>query len=831
MRERYAYEDSSGPHEVSLAGFAHETYDARSACVAAVDTNLSTEQSLKEMVSGYQGLGAPVLFTCCREKLLWWSFTTQKPVHQGTFSADKVPNLFRKCGKDFAPNKIYRAKNLGRLYDKQQLHFVDAGLMQPLEDEMGERLGKLMHRVLNLLREGFTEKQRTKKENQHWIFRAGFWLLCAKILQDKSVKNFKRLNINDIDAVIYAVATHYGAREQVKIETQKKRRVLENAANEVGKFPSLQNLTTEAFGYMYENVFVDADLRVALGIHGTPSYLVDYIVWQLWPWIERIPEDKRVVLEPACGHAPFLTGAMRVLRELFSGDIKEFHIYAKRQLRGIEVDPFAREIARLSLTLADVPNPNGWKLLSRDVYEESVLTGAARKATILLCNPPFQNFSEADKAYYRKKGVHLEYNNKAVEILCRTLPYMPHGSVFGIVLPRGFLDSKNATPLRKMMTEEFQLSEICLLSDKVFEFADHESAVILGRKQMPKKTQKTQIVRVREKDHNAFKERYAAPRLNFEQVNFRSPNFSLFVPELNEIWEYCKSFPRLGDVADVGKGFDFRGKDIKNGVIKFDTRRFRGGTIGFKNIEKNLKITDLPKEYYLNLSSDAVKSSRRGTTTGTPQVLLNYAPVGRGPWRVKALIDEKGHPFSSSFLVARPQNTDWTLWILWGILNSPFANAYVYCHSTKRTIGTSRIKDLPTPKVGTGELYGLDRLVRDYFALYTAEDSLLIKSVSREEAQKRLLAVDAEVLRLYDLPPRLEKQLLDLFSECPRKGVDFKFDRYYPKGFGSYIPLHMFISEEFQNSTVENVSKWVEQNRTPDAIKAFDNAVRSFEDD
>ena len=31
-------------------------------------------------------------------------------------------------------------------------------------------------------------------------------------------------------------------------------------------------------------------------------------------------------------------------------------------------DPFALEIARLSLTLADVPNPNGWALTEADMF-------------------------------------------------------------------------------------------------------------------------------------------------------------------------------------------------------------------------------------------------------------------------------------------------------------------------------------------------------------------------------------------------------------------------------------------------------------------------------
>ena len=99
----------------------------------------------------------------------------------------------------------------------------------------------------------------------------------------------------------------------------------------------------------------------------------------------------------------------------------------------------------------------------------------------------------------------------------------------------------------------------------------------------------------------------------------------------------------------------------------------------------------------------------------------------------------------------------------------------------------------------------------------------------KEKKKACLLKIDAEVLRLYDLPPRLEKQLLDFFAGYERKGVDFKFDRYYPEGFGSYIPLRMYLSDEFQNATVENVKQWVDETRSPEIIRAFENASKDFD--
>jgi hypothetical protein len=316
LRPDYSYEDAMGRHTVPLAGFFSRVHDSRTSCISVIACD-GLREVTDEYVNQFRGLGAPVVFVCCDGTVQWWSVRTRGVEHERTILKKELEGFFESHKEKFAPERIWRAKNLGHVAKGQQLHFVDAGLMPVLEHEMGGRLGGLMNRVLGLLREGFTEKEQKKEENQQWVFGAGFWVLCAKILKDKNVENFAQLDLNEIETVLEAVTTHYGAREQVQIESNRQRSALEEAAKEIGIFGSLSNLTTEAFGYMYENVLVDKRLRSALGIHATPSYLVDYIVWQLWPWIEQIPEDKRVVLEPACGHAPFLTAAMRLLKFLY----------------------------------------------------------------------------------------------------------------------------------------------------------------------------------------------------------------------------------------------------------------------------------------------------------------------------------------------------------------------------------------------------------------------------------------------------------------------------------------------------------------------------------
>ena len=768
----------------------------------------------------------------------WWTIQRGAAKRIETIQAKNLKAFFERKSDEFAPKRIWRAKNLGRIDTNQQLSFVDIGLMPLLEEEMGERLGGLMTRVIGFLREGFTAGQLKQTKNQQWLFRAAFWVLCARILKDKGVPRFIRLNLGDIDAVLRAVRTHYGGAEEVDAGTKRQRAVLERAADEVDKFASLATLTTEAFGYMYENVLVDKKLRSALGIHATPSYLVDYIVWQLWPWIREIPQDKRVILEPACGHAPFLTGAMRLLRELFEGDEGAFHKYAKRNLIGIEKDSFAREIARLSLTMADVPNPNGWRILDSDIYAGATLSKQAKNATILLCNPPFENFKPREQEAYKKSEDELKCFNKAAEMLWRTLPYMPGGSVFGVILPRAFLhtNTKNLAPLRREILSGFELSQVCELPEKVFSFAGHPSVLLFGRKATPQRTgglgeNRILYRKVSSSELSKFRERYEGRDQQVLQSVFSVRSCSdLRLRELDDVWCYCEaSLGKLSSVAEGGRGLEYEGEDLLEGANTFDTQRFPGGVKGYALFGRGIMLHELPTEYWMNLSDEVVRRPMWGTETGKPQIVMNYARVGSGPWRMKALIDDKGRPVTSAFLVFRIHDSKWSLHGLWAFLNSPLANAYVYCNSMERHNLKGTVFSIPLPSANRGTLKHVEDMAGQYFEL-TRAHPLEVGRETSDEAKQLLLSIDAEVMRLYDLPPKMEKRVLDLFQGVQRKGVDFEFTGYYPEEYESAVPLHEYLSEEYQRSTIQFANDWVARHRSPEICRVLGEAAEAFEE-
>ena len=834
LRTDYDYEDGTGKHTVALAGFARPVYDSRTSCISVIRSD-DLLGATEGYVNQFRGLGAPIVFVCCNGTIQWWTIGTSGAKFEKTISRDEVKGFFAAYKEKFSPDRIWRAKNFGRIDTRQQLSFVDIGLMPLLEYEMGERLGGLMNRVIKLLHEGFTQRDLAKQKNQRWIFRAGFWLLCAKILKDKGVNGFIRLDLSDIDNVLEAVKNHYKAspNELVISQTEQQKQALKEAAGQVKKFASLSNLTTEAFGYMYENVLVDENLRDALGIHATPSYLVDYIVWQLWPWIEQIPEKERIVLEPTCGHAPFLTAAMRLLRFSYDGK-NDFHKYAKKRLIGIEMDSFAREIARLSLTLADVPNHNSWNIKEDDIYKGNILSKNAKKAMVLLCNPPFQDFSPEERKAYKKAGSNLNCFNKAAEMLWRTLPYMREGSVFGVILPRVFLHKKNLAYLRKMILNGFELSQICLLPENVFRFAKHRSVLLFGRKTAIEQKQNVQILyrSVDASQLGAFKEKYRSRDTQVFQSKFtESSIFDFRVRELDDVWSYCEAnFSKIGLIAEGGRGLEFKGKDLPDGTKTFEEKKFAGAIKGYALFDRDIRLHELPREYWMNLSSEVIRRRVYGIGTGKPRILMNYARVGSGPWRIKALIDREGRPVTSAFLAFQIQNVNWSLFSLWAILNSPFANAYMYCNSMERHNLAGTVRKIPIPSCTKGNLEKLEGLVAEYFKTLEKKDSEFGIDV-RDKARQLLLSIDAEVMRLYDLPPKMEKRILDLFQGVKRKGVDFDFKGYYPEGFESAIPLHEYLSEEYQRATFENVNKWVELNRSEEVSKAFEAAVNAFQDE
>lgn len=814
VKDDYEYETG---HFVKLAAFAHRPLDARSACIAVIDSQPDQAHS---QVMQCRYFGAPVVFVCLGHRFQVWSPGPSGVNQFGpTLTPQQTLRFFHEYKDDLAPRRIYDAKTLGRIPESgRQLDFVDVGLMPFAEGQIGKKLTEKVVDAVALLKRTYGQKGPTDSQAQ-WIVKSVFRLLAGKILQDKEVPKFKRLPRTDVGRLLERVQNHYGSDEPVSPGARRQREGLEQVAEMFFNLPSLRNLTTEALADVYERALVTKQTRGLLGTHSTPAYLVDYIVWQLAPLIAKIDPTELCVFEPACGHAPFLVAAMRLIRNLGlvpqGEDTSEFF---RGVLRGIERDFFALEIARLSLTVADVPNPNGWSgLRSGDMFAEGAeaLHGEAGRATLLLTNPPFEH-------------------SKALRVLRETIPCLRPGAVFGAVVPQALIYSPNPSTeqFREWLIRNCQLIDICAFPEGIFHFSKHESAILLGRRVDPRSVgaNRLRFQKVREKDPKRFRDSYYVTTeyrvaqnrlLNAEQSSF-------WIPDLDEVWEWTSSMVKLASIARVGKGLDYKAKSkLPKGAITFCKNRptrFSGFDKGFtstvrlrrlsstKTVREVVRTHELPEEFWLNLDPEVIAISRAGTAA-EPQVLVNYGRVDfLGPWRLVAFVDQAGHSFTSRLLSIRPRTREYCLEYLWALCISPIANAFTYCHTMKRDNTQAIISGIPVPKTSERERARVTDAAKAYLAAAPGFDETADPaaprlpgfdvtsegSVDRGKLRSLLLAIDAEVLRLYDLPARAERQLLDSLSGYSRKGIPFEFTEYYPPGFENAVPLYAYLSRTYQ---------------------------------
>jgi len=789
---------------VNLAGFSQRPFDTRSACFAAMDVTTTPESD----AAACRSLGAPVIFLCAEDHLLWWKQTEETPVEYQRIPAAHLNRFFAEHRDDFAPQTVYRAKTLGRFDRDAQREFVDLGLMPVVEQEAGRAIERLLLESVAELRGLLDWPKQLEVKPAQWLVKSVFWLLGAKMLQDKSVEGFIRMSFCDVDEVFARVGKHYGESVEGLVSSQQKRKALETVARRIAGSASLQLASTEALDYVYENTLISDQVRAEFGTHSTPSYLVDYVLGRLAPWIQELKQDERSVFEPGCGHGAFLVAAVRPLTSLLPNDMVEpaaRRAYLRQRVRGCDADDFALEIARLSLTLADIPNPNGWNLEKADVFESNILETLAKKSTITLANPPFENLESDQRQRYSRAFRAPEFLNKATEILGRTFSAMPANGLFGVVVPQSILHAKNSAGFRRWLVDNCEFEEICLFPDKVFNFADHESAVLVGRKEPNRSLARmVRYRRVRERDMTAFQGSYAVTTEVFiPQSRFQEGRECDFrVPDLDHVWHSTRELPRLERFVDVGQGFSFIGNDqpaFPKDQTTISDQKFPGAVRGFENLGKDLVTHGLPPQRWLNLSPDVILRPRSGTTTGIPQVLVNEAPVQRAPWCVKAVIDRVGRPATTCFTILRPKTKALSLNVLWAFANSPIANAFAYAHSTKWHILTGTWRAMPVPDLSRVDLSGVEKAVVEYFAAVTAEKDFKLRSVETEEAEEdelRLLQwrIDAEVLRLYELTHELERSILDYFAGWSREGVPFKQERYFPAHFDEAIGLADYLA-------------------------------------
>ena len=806
--------------EVPAAAFGRipQAYD--SACFAVLLANGKTGSDL---VNDCRALGAPLAFEVRKDATILWKVGREPgaTVAQRFIPAEDVEQVFREQKTAWSYHGILRLKNVGFKSEPRQIDFIDLGLIPALEREIRIKLHALLGEVITEAVKIYA-RNTSRQPDERELFRVVFRFLAAKILHDRGIPPFRVFtDFSDTRAVLSAVDRYYGEQRRVLQDAETQKVIATNLWSRV----DFRNLSVEVLAYIYENTLVDAVSRKEMSIHSTPHSIARYIVHHI-PF-ETIDAKQRRVVEPFAGHGIFLVATLQRLRDLLPSDMDatERHRYFVRMLQGFELDAFALEVATLCLMLADFPNPNGWQLYNEDVFDSQKFESVVRGARVVLCNPPFAKFSLDERHQYdAHRTVH-----KPAEFLHRLLDSLPAQGMLGMVLPHQFVDGQGYREMRKLLTQRFQELEIVALPDKIFRFSQVESVLLIAHE--PRTDDHNRFIvsytEVRDKDREHFLTAYGYTRRESQTKTSQEAEESFTVMALREIWDRLSAYPRLGDVAEIHRGVEWQPPFDANKYVS--TTEKPGFERGLDSVAENFCF-QAPPSVYLSMEPEYRRRNAFELLWKQPKVVMNAARVSRGPWTIAAFADDTGLVCSQNYHAVWPTDHRWTAKSLAAVLNAPVACAFVALRENKRHIRKRTLLRIPLPQFSAADIEALDRDVDHYLHIvasyfdssewFNAEAALHIPSSIAEEAKQALLQIDALVLKGYNLPPRLERQLLDFFRGSERP-VPFAFNEYFPASFSATIPLWLYISPEYKKCSVDYFLSHIPKITDPALIEAL----------
>ena len=744
-------DSTNATRTVPLAAFAQTPPSYRSSAIGAV---IAESIDAQEVVRSHRALGAPLLFVIEGNDVSVWQVRGTAPARLLDRTAiDRVPELFERNRNEWQPDAIHRAKSIGAVDQAYQLDFVDIGLLPAVEGEIHVKIGQLLVDMLKAV-----ESQHGRAVEPKVLFHVVFRMLAVKVLRDRGHPYAREWDANDLGSLIHAIESYYSLSSVPAADMENMQDAFTAAWECLCDGISFANISSEDLAFVYENTLVTPKARKHFGTHSTPHQLAEYAVTRLE--LHRHEPDNLYVYEPFAGAAPFLVSALRHMREALPADWndRERHELLVKHLEGDEVDTFACEVATLSLILADYPNHNGWQIEERDLFEGTALRSRLNTKNIILCNPPFQDFSRDERSRY---PIAAKFYSKPVAVLNTALDR--HPLAFAIVLPRAFILEGEFAHERQRIEELYGDIELVALPDSIFGASSIESALLIARE--PRKVQASGVVlrstEVSSHDGIDFlKSGRTTTQRHLTRTIGESPSGVLWIPPAKPVWDYLSGSPRFGDHFSIRWGIQWQAGRQKEA---WSRQRQTGYRLGLHAARRSKQFM-LPEPVWLDCRREKLRGYAIDRPWDRPKLVTNAARLSRGPWCIAASLDSMGLVCSQQFFGLWPRETLTGVQLLAfaALLNGPVANAYLAIHSEKDRFRISTVNQIPVP--GILPLHA-GELAAEYLRLVSDRET---PDARAEDADMLLTRIDAAVLDAYDLPLRVERQLLDYFLDRER---------------------------------------------------------------
>jgi type I restriction-modification system DNA methylase subunit len=301
-------------------------------------------------------------------------------------------------------------------------------------------------------------------------------LICANLVKLYLIQNFGEQYKKRIISLV---------NNQINIDIQKYKINHAILSDEVKNL--LENGDIDIITSLYDKI-MDPNLRKIFGKFYTHPALVEHILDSIS--LNEKPDGKLIDL--ACGAGVFLSRAIKRIIEIDNSSNKQ--ILLKRiieQIYGIDIDETACSLSKLSLLLTTLPiwkesfmknmnfkiNFNIYHFNSLNVFKiNSPIIGS--KFDYVVGNPPYieakklpkkdkelciKNFPEVAKGAF---DLYICFIHMGMKIL-------NEGGYLGFVLPNKFLVAKYSHHIRERILENYQIKEICDISNlKYFKDTD-----------------------------------------------------------------------------------------------------------------------------------------------------------------------------------------------------------------------------------------------------------------------------------------------------------------------------------------------------------------------
>jgi predicted RNA methylase len=640
-----------------------------------VAESLGHEQQLTQVIEIARALACPAAVIATSEGLQLWSISAHPGEEQRidsvpTAEAQQLAGRFRD---DLAPANLLSAKSSGR---QLSLFPLDVSLLTSSRIASSERLSGRVEQAMKHALATSRFDQADKEKRVAEASRTVIGTLAALVVRDKFELDAHGLSI--FDAARQTFRSYFEWLELDDIGDLDRER-LSRLIGILDEGITYEGLDPRVVSEVYENAIVSRATRLQLGVFYTPPELARRMVSHI-PF-EELPPDDRVVLDPACGSGTLLLAAHDRLQDLapIRWDPTDKHRYLVSHLSGWDVDPFAVEIARLSLLLHALPAGNSWNIEQRDARDVVL---AKPRPTIVLSNPPWR--------YERRGGARRQL---ADDFLLSMLRHVKPGGFVAAILPAGWLSSGTSRAARERLQEQADLFEVWRLPDRVFGTAENAPCIVFA--QATQSTGRPWVFRrILSKDGlDRFYETGVADEWMLAKRSQALRQGTLLRGPLDQARDVLAALPRLRSIATVKSGLAPRppvAAQANEG--EFLWLRHAKNLPSFGAVrEQGLRRARFPEDFAFGGTYNADLLRRH-------KVLVSASRAERNPWRLKAGVDLLGViPSNTMHMVLPSGEHEDDLYALLAILGSWIAAVWIDSYDTKRAVEAALLRNLPVP--------------------------------------------------------------------------------------------------------------------------------------